>query len=36
MANDDTPNGNELTVPQNEPTKMIVDDRGLAFAVYVL
>jgi len=27
---------NELTVPPNEPTKMIVDDRGLAFAVYVL
>jgi len=26
----------KLTAPQNESTKMIVDDRGLAFAVYVL
>jgi uncharacterized membrane protein len=26
----------KLTMAQNEPTEMIVDDRGLAFAVYVL
>lgn len=32
----DKPNENQLTMPQNEPTKMIVDDRGLAFTVYVL
>ena len=33
---DDKPNENELTVPLNNQTKMIVDDRGLAFVVYVL
>ncbi len=30
------PNENELTVPPNKPTTLIVGDRGLAFAVYVL
>jgi len=34
-SKDGKPN-DKLTVPQNKPTKMIVDDRGLAFAVYVL
>ena len=30
------PKDNEMTVPPNTPNKMIIDDRGLAFAVYVL
>ena len=35
-AKNDKPNDNELTVPPNTPTKMVVGERGLAFAVYVL
>jgi uncharacterized membrane protein len=30
------PKDNEMTVPPNTPNKMIIDDRGLAFAVYIL
>jgi len=30
------PNDDEMTVPPNTPNKMIIDDRGLAFAVYIL
>jgi uncharacterized membrane protein len=30
------PSDNELTVPPNAPTNMIISDRGLAFAVYIL
>jgi len=30
------PKDNEMTVPPNTPSKMIIDDRGLAFAVYIL
>ena len=32
----DKPNDNELTVPPDTSTKMVVGERGLAFAVYVL
>jgi len=35
-AKNDKPNDNELTVPSDTPTKMVVGERGLAFAVYVL
>ena len=35
-AKNDKPNDNELTVPSGTPTKMVVGERGLAFAVYVL
>ena len=35
-AKNDKPNDNELTVPPDTPTKMVVGERGLAFAVYVL
>ena len=35
-ARDDKPNENKLTVPPNKPTKMIIEDSGLAFTVYVL
>ena len=35
-AKNDKPNDKELTVPPDTPTKMVVGERGLAFAVYVL
>jgi len=30
------PNDNEMNVPPNTPIKMIISERGLAFAVYIL
>jgi uncharacterized membrane protein len=33
---DDKSNENEMTALANDTTKMIVGERGLAFAVYVL
>ena len=35
-AKNDKPNDNELAVLPNTSTKMVVGERGLAFAVYVL
>ena len=35
-AKNDKPNDNEITVLSDTPTKMVVGERGLAFAVYVL
>lgn len=35
-ASNNKPSENELRVPPNKPARMIVDDSGLAFAVYVL
>jgi uncharacterized membrane protein len=35
-ASDNKATENELTVPPNKPANMIIDDSGLAFAVYVL
>ena len=35
-AKNDKPNDSEITVLSDTPTKMVVGERGLAFAVYVL